>query len=296
MSVFVQTIGFGIVSASIIAVGAMGFTIQFGLTNVLNLSFGGVMTVAAFVVYLTEQQAGVNVWVGLVLAGVAAALLTLFLGKTVFKLYARRGTRLFEMVMVTLGLSLVIEYAVDAISRDQVYSITFNQGASYHFGSLRLSESQLIIVAIGIAVFLGLEALLHMTRLGKALRAMAVDPGLARSCGIPTNRIVNATWLITGFLCGIAGVIFVINSLSVSYTTGMLFLPSVIAAAILGGVGSPRGAVLAALLLGIVTQLVAAAGFSAYSSMAAFGVLVIVLLARPSGVLSAATRKVELTL
>jgi len=296
VSVFVQTIGFGIVSASIIAVGAMGFTIQFGLTNVLNLSFGGVMTVAAFVVYLTEQQAGVNVWVGLVLAGVAAALLTLFLGKTVFKLYARRGTRLFEMVMVTLGLSLVIEYAVDAISRDQVYSITFNQGASYHFGSLRLSESQLIIVAIGIAVFLGLEALLHMTRLGKALRAMAVDPGLARSCGIPTNRIVNATWLITGFLCGIAGVIFVINSLSVSYTTGMLFLPSVIAAAILGGVGSPRGAVLAALLLGIVTQLVAAAGFSAYSSMAAFGVLVIVLLARPSGVLSAATRKVELTL
>lgn len=296
MNVFVQTIGFGIVSASIIAVGAMGFTIQFGLTNVLNLSFGGVMTVAAFVIFLTERQAGINVWVGLLLAGVAAAVLTIFLGKTVFKVYARRGTRLFEMVMVTLGLSLVIEYAVDAISRDQVYSISFNEGASFHFGAATLSESQLIIIGIGIVVFLALEGLLHMTRLGKALRAMAIDPGLARSCGIPTNRIVNATWLITGFLCGLAGVIYVINSLSVSYTTGMLFLPAVIAAAILGGVGSPRGAVLAALVLGLVTQLVAAAGFSAYSSMAAFGVLVIVLLARPSGVLSAAARKVELTL
>lgn len=296
MNILIQTIGFGIVSASIIAVGAMGFTIQFGLTNVLNLSFGGVMTVSAFIIYLTEQQAGINVWLGLLLAGVGAAALTVFLGKTVFKVYARRGTHLFEMVMVTLGLSLVIEYAVDAISRDQVYSISFDQGASYHIGAVTLSESQIIIVGIGVVVFLALEGLLHLTRLGKALRAMAVDPGLARSCGIPTNRIVNATWLISGFLCGVAGVIYVINSLSVSYTTGMLFLPSVIAAAILGGVGSPRGAILAALLLGLVTQLVAAAGLSAYSSMAAFGVLVIVLLARPSGVLSAAARKVELTL
>ncbi len=295
MNVFVQTLGFGVVSASIIAVGAMAFTIQFGLTNVLNLSFSGVMTVSAFVAYLTEQS-GINIWLGLVLGGVAGAVLTIFLGKTVFKVYARRGTRLFEMVMVTLALGLVIEYAVDAVSRDQIYSLTFPEGASYHIGAATLTESQLIIVGIGIAVFVGLERLLHMTRLGKALRAMAVDPGLARSCGIPTNRIVNATWLISGFLCGVAGVIYVLNALSVSYTTGVIFLPSVIAAAILGGVGSPRGAVLAALLLGLVTQFVAAAGFSAYSSIAAFGVLVVVLLSRPSGVLSAAARKVELTL
>jgi branched-chain amino acid transport system permease protein/neutral amino acid transport system permease protein len=295
LNLFVQTLGFGVVSASIIAVGAMGFTIQFGLTNVLNLSFGAVMTVSAFVAYLTEE-AGINIWLGLVLGGVAGAVLTTLLGRTVFKLYAQRGTRLFEMVMVTLGLGLVIEYAVDAISRDRVFSVSFPQGASYHLGAAILTESQLAIVGIGLVIFLGLEALLRLTRLGKALRAMAVDPGLARSCGIPTSRIVNATWIISGFLCGIAGVIYVINSLTVSYTTGLLFLPVVLAAAILGGVGSPRGAMLAALLLGIVTQLVAAAGFSAYSSIAAFGVLVIVLLSRPSGVLTAAARKVELTL
>lgn len=294
MNILIQTLGFGVVSASIIAVGAMGFTVQFGLTNVLNLSFGGVMTVAAFVAYLTEQ-AGINIWLGLVLGGVVGALLTIFLGKSVFTLYARRGTRLFEMVMVTLALGIVIEYAIDAISRDQIFSITFNQGATYRLGAATLSESQIIIVGIGLAVFVGLEALLRLTRLGKALRAMAIDPGLARSCGIPTSRIVSATWLISGFLCGIAGVIYVINSLSVSYTTGLVFLPSVIAAAILGGVGSPRGAILAALLLGIVTQGVAALGFSSYSTMAAFGVLVVVLLAKPSGVLSAAARKVELT-
>lgn len=295
MNLLVQTLGFGVVTASIIAIGAMGFTLQFGLTNVLNLSFGAIMTVAAFAAYLTEQ-AGINIWLGLLIGGVAGAVVTIALGKSVFKLYARRGTRLFEMVMVTLALGLVIEYAVDAVSRDKIYSVSFPQGASVHLGAAVLTVSQLVLVGVAVVIFLALEGLLRLTRLGKALRAMAVDPGLARSCGIPTNRIVNATWLISGFLCGVAGVVYVINALTVSYSTGYLFLPVVLAAAILGGVGSPRGAILASLLLGVVTELVAAAGFSAYSSIAAFGVLVVVLLSKPSGVLTAAARKVELTL
>lgn len=295
MHLFVQTLGFGVVTASIIAIGAMGFTIQFGLTNVLNLSYGGIMTVAAFIAYLAEKS-GINIWIGLVLGGLTGAALTIVLGKTVFKVYARRGTRLFEMVMVTLALGLVIEYAVDAVSRDQIYSVSFPQGASVQVGAVTVTESQIILVGIGILIFLALEGLLRFTRLGKALRAMAVDPGLARSCGIPTDRIVNVTWLISGFLCGVAGVVYVINSLTVAYSTGYDFLPAVLAAAILGGVGSPRGAAVAALLLGVVTELVAAAGFSAYSTVAAFGVLVVVLLSKPSGVLTAAARKTELTL
>lgn len=295
MHLFVQTLGFGVVTASIIAIGAMGFTIQFGLTNVLNLSYGAIMTVAAFIAYLAEK-ARINIWIGLILGGLTGAALTIALGKTVFKAYARRGTRLFEMVMVTLALGLVIEYAVDAVSRDEIYSVSFPQGASVHVGAVTVTQSQIILVGIGIGIFLVLEGLLRFTRLGKALRAMAVDPGLARSCGIPTDRIVNVTWLISGFLCGVAGVVYVINSLTVAYSTGYDFLPAVLAAAILGGVGSPRGAAVAALLLGVVTELVAAVGFSAYSTVAAFGVLVVVLLSRPSGVLTAATRKTELTL
>ncbi len=295
MHLFLQTLGFGLVTASIIAVASMGFTIQFGLTNVLNLSFGSIMTVGAFIGYLIEQ-AGVNAWWGLLFGGLGGAVLTLLLGRTVFKLYARRGTRLFEMVMVTLGLALVIEYIVDAISRAQLYSVSFPQGASVNIGPIILTVSQIIVIGIGIAIFLGLEGLLRHTRLGKALRAMALDPSLARSCGIPTGRIVNATWLLSGFLCGAAGVVYVINALSVTFSTGLDFLPTVLAAAILGGVGSPRGAALASLAMGLVTAFVAAAGGSAYSTVAAFGILVVVLLSKPSGLSTVAARRVELTL
>src|ERR1035441_1220962 len=294
MHLLIQTLGFGVVTASIIAIGAIGFTVQFGLTNVLNISYGSIMTVGAFVAYLTESV-HINIWIGVVLGGLAGAVLTLLIGKTIFKYYASRGTRLFEMVMVTLALGLFIEYGVDAVSRDHIYSITFPQGGVVTIGPLIFTVSQLVLVGIGILVFLLVEGMLKLTRLGKALRAMAVDPRLARSCGIPTNRIVNATWVLSGFLCGAAGVVYVINSLSVSFTTGYDFLPTVLAAAILGGVGSPGGAVLASLLLGIVTELVAALGGSSYSTVAAFGVLVVVLLSKPSGVLNAASRKVELT-
>ncbi len=290
MNVFLQSIGFGVITASIIAIGAMGFSLQFGLTNVLNLSFGSIMTLAGFVAYLCET-AGINIWLGLVLGGLSGAVATILIGKSVFKIFARRGAKLFEMVMVTLSLALIIEYSIDAVSQDQIYQLTFPQGSSFTFGPITVTASQLAIIGIGIAIFAALEAMLKLTRLGKALRAMAVDPSLARSCGIPTDRIVNATWLVSGFLCGVAGVVFVINSLSVDSYTGTLFLPSVLAAAILGGVGSPGGALVASLVLGIVTELTAALGGSAYSTVAAFGVLVVVLLSKPSGV----ARKVELT-
>lgn len=294
MHVLAQSIGFGIITGSIIAIGAMGFTLQFGLTNILNLTFGSIMTLGGFVAYLCET-AGINIWIGLVLGGLAGAAATILLGKSVFKIFARRGAKLFEMVMVTLSLALIIEYAIDAVSKDQIYQLTFPQGASFSLGPITVTASQLAIIGIGILIFVALEAMLKLTRLGKALRAMAVDPSLARSCGVPTDRIVNVTWLVSGFLCGAAGVVFVINASSVDSYTGTLFLPSVLAAAILGGIGSPGGALVASLVLGIVTELTAALGGSAYSTVAAFGVLVIVLLSKPSGVLNATARKVELT-
>jgi len=294
-TLIVSSLGFGVVLASIIAVAAMGFTVQLGLTNVLNLSYGAVMTVGAFVAYLAVSFK-LNAWLAMVLGGLAGSLLTLVLGSGVFKMFARRGAHLFEMVMVTLGLSLIIEYAVQAISRDNIYQFVVLQSSSIVVGPIIISVTQLVLIGVALAIFAALEVLLRLTKLGKALRAMAVDPSLARSCGIRTGQIVTITWLLTGFLCGIAGVIYVINSQSVDYYTGQLFLPLVIAAAILGGVGSPAGAFVAALIMGIVTQVVSALGGSAYSTVAGFGILVVVLLSRPSSVTGTSAGAAQLTL
>jgi branched-subunit amino acid ABC-type transport system permease component len=295
LSTFVSSVGFGVVLASIIAIAAMGFTVQFGLTNVLNLSFGAVMTVGGFAAYFANKH-GIGGWYGLLVGGAAGALLTLILGRGVFKAYARRGAQLFEMMMVTLGLSLIINYAIQAISHNNVYQYNVLQSSPIHIGSIIITGTQLIIVVIAIVVLAALTALLRLTKVGKALRAMAADPDLARACGIRTGRIVVLTWLLSGFLCGMAGVVYIINSQSVGYTTGQLFLPLVIAAAILGGAGSPVGAVLAALIMGIVTEAVSAFGGSAYSTVAGFAILVLVLLSRPSSVRGGQAGHTQLTL
>jgi branched-subunit amino acid ABC-type transport system permease component len=285
LSTLVSAVAFGVVLASIIAIAAMGFTIQFGLTNVLNLSYGGVMTLGGYAAYLAVSH-GISAWYGLVLGAAAGAVATLVIGHGLLRRFAARGTKVFEMMMVTLGLGLVIDYGIQAVTRNNISQFTVLQSAPLHLGPVTLTPTQVIITAVGLAIFIGLEALLRLTRIGKALRAMASDPSLARACGIKTSRIVVFTWLLSGALCGLAGVVYIINAQSIGYTTGELFLPLVIAAAILGGAGSPRGAVLAALLMGIVTQVFAAYGNASYSTAAGFAILVIVLVSRPSAVLS----------
>ncbi|KJE76490.1 branched-chain amino acid ABC transporter permease [Ferrimicrobium acidiphilum] len=294
LDTLLSAIAFGIVLASVIAIASMGFTIQFGLTNMLNLSYGGVMTAAGFVAYLAVSH-GINAWYTLLIGGIVGAVITLVLGIYVFRPYARRGAKLFEMMMVTLGLALVVDYGLQALSHNNIYQFTVLQSAPIHLGPVVITPTELILAVVGLVVFLGLEALLRFTRIGKALRATAAEASLARSCGIRTGRVVIVTWLLSGFLCGLAGVVYIVNSQSIGYSTGELFLPLVVAAALLGGAGSPRGAVVAALVMGIVTQVVAAFGQPAYSTVAGFAVLVIVLLARP-GVIAHGASEGELTL
>jgi branched-subunit amino acid ABC-type transport system permease component len=290
----VQALGFGVVTAALIAIGAMGFTLQFGLTNVLNISYGGVMTVGAFAAFIGEEL-HLPVLLGVVLAPLSGALLTWALGRTLFAFYARRGAGLFQMVMVTLAVNLILQFGIDAASREQIYRFSFPQGASLHAGWFTFTVTQVVLVAVALAVFVALEFLLRRTRLGKALRAMAVEPRLARTCGIPTGKIVNVVWLLSGALAGLAGLAYVANSLTINASVGTTFLPLVLAAAILGKAGSTRGAVLAALLLGLVTEEVGALGGSEYAAVAGFGILAIVLITRPAALAGQATAKAEIT-
>jgi len=290
----VQALGFGVVSAALIAIGALGFTLQFGLTNVLNISYGGVMTAAAFAAFVSAEL-HLPVAAGVVFALLAGALLTWLLGRTLFAFYARRGAGVFEMVMVTLAVSLILQFGIDAASREQIYRFSFPQGASLRWGWFTFTVTQLALVAVAVVVYAGLELLLRRTRLGKALRAMADQPTLARTCGIPTGRIVHVVWLLSGALAGLAGLAYVINSLTIDASVGTTFLPLVLAAAILGKAGSTRGAVLAALVLGLGTEEVSAWGGAAYASVAGFGILAIVLATRPAALAGQATAKTEIT-
>jgi branched-subunit amino acid ABC-type transport system permease component len=281
----IPAFGFGLITASILAIAAVGFTLQFSVTNILNLAYGDIMTACAFAAYLANR-AGVNIWVSMVVAALFGAVFSMLLNRFVYFGFVKRGTRLFAMIIVTIAVSLIIQNVLLAIFRPTFFSYQASQGPSYHLGSMVFTASQLAIMAIALVAMVCVHLLLTQTQLGRAMRATATNPGLARSSGIPTDRVIDAAWLLSGALCGIAGVALVLNTATFSETTGAAFLVPIIAAAVLGGIGQPYGAMLGALTIGVAGEVAATLISPSYKDVVAFVILIVVLLVRPQGILS----------
>lgn len=276
-------VGFGLVTASILCIGAVGFTLQFGISNLFNLAFGATMTAAAFVAYICNKS-GFNIWVSLVLGTLAAALLSFLLNRGIFLPFKQRATSRFTMIMVTLGVGIILQYGIEAIWGGDDFSYNMLPGGSVHIVGMLLTTTQLTVIAIAVAAAAAVHVLLRYTRLGKAMRAVAVNERLARNCGVSVKTVVDSTWLISGALSGLAGVVLVMDVQVLNAGSGDEFLILIIAAAVLGGIGSASGAIVGALIIGVVAEV--AAGFinPQFKDISAFIILAIVLLLRPTGV------------
>jgi branched-chain amino acid transport system permease protein/neutral amino acid transport system permease protein len=288
VALFLASVGFGLVTASVLAIAAVGFTLQFGVTDVLNLAYGAIMIAGAFIAYVVNQ-AGASVWLGLVAAVAACSLGSVLVNSGVYTPFQRRGTSPITLVIVSLGMTLIIEFGVEAVAGGTGVSYTMSQGRTFHAGGLILTTVQLIIIALSVVLMAGVHVLLRYTKLGKAMRATAANKTLARNCGIRTARVINLTWALTGALCGLAGVVFAIDSGSFTPTSTDIFLVLILAAVFLGGPGQAYGAMLGALVIGLATEVSAAFIPADYKYVIAFVILLVMLGVRPTGLLGTAT-------
>jgi branched-subunit amino acid ABC-type transport system permease component len=286
MTIFLASFGFGLVTASVLAIASIGFTLQFGVTDVLNLAYGAVMIASAFIAYAINQL-GVSVWIGMVVAIAAASAGSVLLNAGVYTPFQRRGASPITMVIVSLGMTLIIEFGVQAIAGGTSVSYTMSQGPLLHAGGLILSAVQFVVIGLSLLVMIGTHVLLRYTRLGKAMRATAANKTLARNCGIRTGRVITITWALTGALCGLAGVVFAMNAGSFDATATDLFLVMILAAVFLGGPGQAYGAMLGAAVIGLATEISAAYITPDYKYVIAFVALLVMLGVRPTGLLGA---------
>jgi branched-subunit amino acid ABC-type transport system permease component len=285
VDLYVTAFGFGLVSASVIAIAAVGFTMQFGITNMINLAYGEVMISAAYVAYYLNR-AGVTIWFGMLAGAAFGAVFSFLLNRFVYAPFLRKGTSQIGMVIVSLAVSLMMANLLLPIVG--YYSVSYQNanGGLLRIGSIVLTTNQIAIIGIAVLLMLVIHGVLKYTRLGKAMRATAANPTLARNCGIPTQRVIDVVWLITGALCGLAGVVAAMNSDSFAIANGAAFLITILAASVLGGVGQPYGAMIGAVLIGLITELSAAAWSPQYKEVVAFGILVLVMVLRPQGLLA----------
>lgn len=290
----ISAVGFAIPSAAVLIIASAGFTLQFGMTNIFNLAYGAIMTgaaLAAGTVFNATHSLPVSVTVA-VITGMAV---TLAVGQYLYRPFVRKGAKLFEMVMVSLAVGLIGQYGIAAIMHSNVEHYSLSTHPVIQQGNFILSNIDILAVIIAAVAMTVLIFFLRATNFGMALRATAVNAPLARVTGIRTHLVTNVTWLISGALCGLAGVLLSVQYLSLSSTTATDYLPIILVAVIVGGVGSIGGAALASALLALLLQITGVLGASAYETVVALGALVVVLLLRPNGVFSEMWDKKEIT-
>lgn len=288
--IYLHAIGFGLVTASILALSSVGLTLQFGVTNYINFAYGELLTFGAYFAWVANSHYGWNIWVALLVGAIMVGIVAVILNVFILQPFIRRQYPVLFMLVVTFGLSLILSNVILAIWGADFRSYTVAPDKQFDIGPFLFTGQQLIIIGISVVTMLAVHVLLTYTKLGKAMRAMSDNPTLARNCGINTDLVTHFTWLLSGFLGGLAGVVLALNITSFQPAFGGDFLFVIFAAVILGGIGKPYGAMAGALVIGLVTEVAAVPLNSAYKNDAAFAILVLVLLLRPQGIFTSEGR------
>ncbi|MGH8959640.1 MAG: branched-chain amino acid ABC transporter permease [Jatrophihabitantaceae bacterium] len=289
MSIFVAALAFGVVTAAILALAALGFTLQAGMTNVVNLAYGSTMTVGAFAAYAGQTIFHLSLWPAVIFASVAVAVISAAINRGVLGPFIRRGTKDFQMLVVTFAIGIILEYMIVAKWGETFYSyrgVSISSRSTIHWGSFELTNVQVIITLAAIVLLVSFHILVRYTRFGRSLRAMADDKELARACGVNVGRLTDGVWLMSGALAGLSGAALAINAGSFDEILGANFLLVVVAAAILGGAGEPYGAMVGAVIVSMTMEISTVWIPGSDKEAVALLLLVIMVLVRPQGVVS----------
>lgn len=278
----------GLVLGSVYALGAVGVTLTFGILRFANFTHGETMTLGAFIALSLASFSGWHPFAVLPVAMALTAAAVLGMDRLFFRPLRHRSTII--LVISSFGLMLMVRSLVQLIWGAKLRS--FNQGIEIPwllFDSLRIFPKHVAIVCAAIGLMLAVHLLLVRTRAGKAMRAMADSPDLARLTGINTERVILTTWIVGGGLAAAAGV-FLAYDTHVESQLGFKLLLPIFASALLGGIGRPYGAMAGGLVIGLIEELSTypwigseALVSPGYKTGIAFAIMVVLLIWRPSG-------------
>lgn len=300
-----QNIAFGLVDGSYIAIAAIGFTLIYGIIDMINFAYGEYMTISVYIGYLVAVVAGASLPLVIVATVLAGGILGYVLAKLFFSPLRRAGS--IPLLLTSIGVGMILRNAVRIVGGAQARYFPTGSATRYQFGFLPdltvgdlnllgdffVTSNHLLVLGTAVGVFVAVHLMLTRTRFGIAMRAMSDDEDLALITGIDTNAIRAMVWILAGALAGLAGLLLGIQT-NVSADMGFTQILPIIAAAILGGAGSPYGAILGAYLLGIIMSVSVAVLPSSATQLGttmSFIVLITVLLVRPSGIVGQEVRK-----
>jgi len=283
---FVQQVVNGLMLGGAYALVAIGYTLIFGVLNLLHLAHGEVFMVGAYV-GLALALAGFPSWATLLGAMLAAATLGVVVERVAFRPVRFRGSHVTPL-MTTIAVGLVLQHAVVKLFGAEPVAFPAPFAATaIGLGPVSLSTLQLLIFGTSVALMALLEIFLRWTPMGMAIRATAESPTVAGLLGVNVSLAIVATFAIASALAGAAGVLLAWNFTALSPFFGVKVGLKGLAIMLLGGLGNVTGAMVGGLLIGVVEVLSVAYLASSYRDAFAFAVMILILLVRPTGLLGA---------
>ena len=299
MDIFIQQIINGVTLGSVYAVVALGYTMVYGIIQLINFAHGELVMIGAMIalsVIGALAPVGLPAPAVLALAAACAIPVCMALGYTMERAAYRplRGAPRLAPLITAIGVSIILQHVAMLIwSRNPLSFPQVIQSKPYSVAGATITNVQIGVIGISVLMMAGLALLIYRTRLGTAMRATAQNAPVASLMGIDANRIVAVTFLIGAAMAAVGGVMVESYYGIVHYTMGAPLGLKAFCAAVLGGIGNVPGAMLGGVLLGVVEAL--GAGYigdftnnffgSNYQDVFAFIVLILVLVFRPSGLL-----------
>lgn len=247
-----QTAFNGLVTGIIVALPALAVTLLFGVLKFANFAIGAMMTVAAYMAYALNTHLGWPLLAATAVAAVSFGVICIALDLVTFKPLRERGG--LTLMVASLGLGFVLENIARLAYGNAARSYALELARPFRFMDIRMNREQMIAMAVATAAMVLMYILLTRMPIGRAMRAVADNPSLALVRGIDSASIIRWTWFIAGMLLAVGGVLIGMDR-AIEPPMGASYLIPVFSAAILGGLGSPLGAFVGALLIGIVSEM-----------------------------------------
>lgn len=273
----------GIRMGLLIALASLGLSLVFGTTGLSNFAQGEMVTLGGLLAAAFMGLTG-NLWLAGLLAVVVSAALGWTQDKILWKPLRKKRLSLMQLMIVSIGLSITLQYTFQFIWGSGVVRIDRSTPATWTFLGVTLTVQSYIAMGISLLAIIGVGLGLMYTRFGRATRAIIDNPALARASGIDVDRVINIVWIVGGGLAGLAGVFFGLVFNGLNWFTGGTMLLMFFAAVTLGGLGTAFGAFVGSMIIGMIVELtnIWLPGDLKYAT--ALLLLILILLVRPQGI------------
>jgi len=273
----------GLSLGAIYALGAVGLTLVYGILKLVNFAHGDFLTFGAYMAFLVNVTWGAPLVVAVFWAMIATALLGLLFERLLWGPMRAKHAGFLQLILMSIGLAFLLRAIVQWFWGTEIRTLDVDTTSSVELLGLRIGQTELMVVIVGIVVLVTVGLMLRFTLLGKQMRALSDDLDLAETAGINTRRVILYTWIFAGALAGLAGVLAG-SITNLRPELGFELLLPIFAAVILGGIGDAFGALAAGMVLGVMTEWSTLIIDARWKTAVGFLVLVLVLVIRPQGI------------